>query len=482
MTPTTMPIDTSTLTHKQQQAAVGALIGAAVGDALGAPFEFKPGGTYKKRFPQAVVGGTGEMIGGGTFGWAPGEFTDDTQMAMALSEAILAECGEFNPERVWNHFVAWTKQASDIGNTTSASLRGSDYRTAAKLAHERLGYSDSNGSLMRIAPIGIAGVRWGQAKTMQIAQEQSALTHHDVVACWSSAVAAELIRHLILGGTLESAVGPIVNKIQPAYKAIFTTILSDDWNPTEWSELSNGKAVVCLAQALWAVRTTSSFEDAIVAAVDLGDDADTVAAVAGAIAGAKYGIQQIPARWVTYVHGHVHQPDGSDAVYHQHEIIEVAHRLLGLASRPMTPPESMIPPTQVHDAGIYASNLLGAETANPEMGIISLCRMEDRLHHHALRREFYIIDEWQQGHNPHLDEVAEDAVNTIEAFLREGREVVVHCHGGRSRTGFILKAWYMRHYNVDHYEAELWLEGEWPHYTTWNTDFYDFLSNKWGQK
>jgi ADP-ribosyl-[dinitrogen reductase] hydrolase len=72
-------------------------------------------------------------------------------------------------------------------------------------------------------------------------------------------------------------------------------------------------------------------------------------------------------------------------------------------------------------------------------------------------------------------------VNTIEAFLREGREVVVHCHGGRSRTGFILKAWYMRHYNVDHYEAELWLEGEWPHYTTWNTDFYDFLSNKWGQ-
>jgi ADP-ribosyl-[dinitrogen reductase] hydrolase len=141
----------------------------------------------------------------------------------------------------------------------------------------------------------------------------------------------------------------------------------------------------------------------------------------------------------------------------------------------------MIPPTQVHDAGIYACNLLGAETADPEMGIISLCRMEDRLHHHALRREFYIIDEWQQGHNPHLDEVTEDAVNTIEAFLREGREVVVHCHGGRSRTGFILKAWYMRHYNVDHYEAEQWLEEQWPHYTTWNTDFYDFLSNKWGQ-
>jgi len=482
LTPTTMPIDTSTLTHKQKQAAVGALIGAAVGDALGAPFEFKPGGTYKKRFPQAIVGGTGEMIGGGAFGWAPGEFTDDTQMAMALAEAILAEGGEFNPERVWSHFVAWTKQASDIGNTTSASLRGADYRTAAKLAHERLGYSDSNGSLMRIAPIGIAGVRWGQEKTMQIAREQSALTHHDLAACWSSAVAAELIRQLILGGTLESALEVIVNQIQPEVKEGFAKILSADWNPTGRSSDSNGKAMVCLAQAVWAVRTTSSYEDAIVAAVDLGDDADTVAAVAGAIAGAKYGIQQIPARWVTYVNGHVRQPDGSDVVYHQHEIIEIAFRLLGMASRSMTPPESMIPPTQIHDAGIYASNLLGAETAHAEMGIISLCRMEDRLHHHALRREFYIIDQWQEGHNPHLRAVAEDAVNTIEAFLSEGREVVVHCHGGRSRTGFILKAWFMRHFNVDHYEAEQWLEEQWPHYTTWNTDFYDFLSNEWGQK
>jgi ADP-ribosyl-[dinitrogen reductase] hydrolase len=335
---------------------------------------------------------------------------------------------------------------------------------------------------MRIAPIGIAGVRWGQAKTMYIAKQQSALTHHDMGARWSSAVAADLIRHLILGGTIESAIDPLIRKIQPAYKGIFAAILSDDWNPTDWAEHSNGKAVVCLAQALWAVRTTSSFEDAIVAAVDLGDDADTVAAVAGAIAGAMYGIQQIPARWVTYVHGHVRQPDGSDVVYHQHEIIEIAYRLLGLASRPMTPPESMIPPTQVHDAGIYASNLLGAENAHSEMGIISLCRMEDRLHHHALRREFHIIDEWQEGHNPYLNAVAEDAVKTIEAFLREGREVVVHCHGGRSRTGFILKAWYMRHFNVDHYEAEMWLEGEWPHYTTWNTDFYDFLSNEWSTK
>jgi ADP-ribosyl-[dinitrogen reductase] hydrolase len=344
-----------------------------------------------------------------------------------------------------------------------------------------LGRTDSNGSLMRIAPIGIAGVRWGREKTVQIAREQSDLTHYESIAGWSSAVAAEIIRHLILGGTLESAIEPLFELIDSERQAIFADITSDGWNPADRSDCRNGKAIFCLAQALWAVRTTSSFEEAVVVAINLGDDADTVAAVTGAIAGALYGIQQIPARWVTYVHGHVRQPDGSDRVYHQHEIIEVAHQLIGVPSRPLTAPETIIPPMQVHDVGIYASNLLGAQTVGDEIGIISLCRMEDRLHHHAARREFYIIDVWAQGHNPYLSSVTEDAVNAIEAFLREGREVLVHCHGGRSRTGFILKAWYMRRFNVDHFEAEEWLEENWPHYAVWNTDFFDFLSNDWGK-
>jgi ADP-ribosyl-[dinitrogen reductase] hydrolase len=402
-------------------------------------------------------------------------------MALALTEAILAENGEFNPKTVWGHFVAWSKQASDIGITTSASLRGSDYRTASKLAHEMLGRTDSNGSLMRIAPIGIAGVRWGREKTVQIAREQSDLTHYESITGWSSAVAAEIIRHLILGGTLESGIESMLQLIDSEHQAIFADITSDGWYPADRSDCRNAKAIFCLAQALWAVRTTSSFEEAVVAAINLGDDADTVAAVTGAIAGAMYGIQQIPARWVTYVHGHVRQPDGSDRVYHQHEIIEVAHQLIGVPSRPLTAPETIIPPMQVHDVGIYASNLLGAQTVGDEIGIISLCRMEDRLHHHAVRREFYIIDESAQGHNPYLSSVTEDAVNAIEAFLREGREVLVHCHGGRSRTGFILKAWYMRRFTGDHFEAEEWLEMNWPHYAVWNTDFFDFLSNEWGK-
>lgn len=473
------PVDPSTLSHKQIQAAIGALVGAAVGDALGAPFEFKKAGLYTETFPTPVMGGSGEMIGGGAFNWAPGEFTDDTQMALALAESIVVNNGDFDAETTWNHFKAWSRQASDIGNTTRAALSQSDFRTAGKTAGELTNNHGGTGSLMRIAPIGIAGVRWGGTETFKIAKLQSDLTHTHTVDVCSAKIAAETIRNLILGADLEEALNSQKSNISPMYKGAFQEFVWSFWNPVDNPELSNSQSIFCLAQAVWAIRTTTSFEDAIVKAINMGDDADTVAAVTGAIAGALYGVQQIPSRWVTYVHGHVRQPDGTMKTYHQHDLIAMAYKLLGLSPRRMTKPEPIIPHTELHELGVYASNLAGAVAAPVGMGVVSLCRMEDMLHHQPDRREFFIIDEWEQGHNPHLWSVTHDAVNSIDAFLREGKEVIVHCHGGRSRTGFILKAWYMKRFNVEHYEAELWLEERWPHYTTWNTDFYNFLNNEW---
>jgi ADP-ribosyl-[dinitrogen reductase] hydrolase len=161
------------LSHKQIQAGIGALIGSAVADALGAPFEFKPAEMYKERFPKPILGGIGELVGGGGFGWGPGEFTDDTQMALALAEALLGEATEFDAEVVWRHFVAWASSATDIGNTTVQSLSHPDYRVASQVAHEVLGGSGSNGSVMRTAPLGLLGVQWGQEKTIRIARAQS---------------------------------------------------------------------------------------------------------------------------------------------------------------------------------------------------------------------------------------------------------------------------------------------------------------------
>lgn len=481
MTPTSSPVHPSSLSRQQMYSAIGSLIGAAAGDALGAPFEFRPGGLYKKTFPAPVLGGIGEMIGGGAFQWAPGEFTDDTQMAVALAEALLADGVEFNPQRVWDHFVAWSHAATDIGNTTRLALSGDDYRNAAEEAHTRMGASGGNGSVMRIAPIGIAGVQWGAEKTKQIAFAQASLTHYDPLAGLSAYIAAELIRQLILDGSVEGALQEIATNIDEASKDIFDTLFMAPWHPEEWTQHGNGYSIVCLAQAVWAVRTTSSFEDAVTTAVNLGDDADTVGAVTGAIAGALYGIQNIPARWVTYLHGTVAQPDGSMKTYHQHDLIALAHQLVGKSGRRITELEPPIEPAQVHNLGVFATNASGAPLASSEMGIVSLCRMEDALHQHPHRREFYIVDQWGQGDNPYLDAVTRDAVDTIDAFLNEGRNVVVHCHGGRSRTGFILKAWYMRKFNVDHYEAEEWIESVWPHYVTWNNDFMDFLDNEWSK-
>ena len=468
------------LTHRQSQAASGSLVGAAVADALGAPFEFQAPGTYVRTFPSPVRGGRGEMIGGGTFNWAPGEFTDDTQMALSLAEALLASGLEFHPETTWNHFRAWSAQAKDIGNTIRASLRGSDYSTAAQEAHERLGQSGGNGSVMRIAPIGIAGVRWGGDMTIAVARAQSDLTHFDDGAGWGAAFVAEVIRRLIVGATLAEAVEGLIDTMPEPHKSVYGEVLSPTWNPQMERRRGNGSVWICVAQAMWCVRNTSSFEDAVTTAVNLGDDADTVAAVTGSIAGALYGIQQIPSRWLAYVHGHVAQPQGQTKTYTSLDLQAISNRLVGKALQPEQRSDRAHGATSVHDAGVYAANLEGAAGASTEMAVVSLCRTGSRFRNHEFRREVYLIDK-EGERNPSLGHAVEDAVSAVEHFLKEGREVVVHCHGGRSRTGLVLKAWYMRHHGVDEPAAHEWLEKTWPAYDPWNRSFREFLKNEWNK-
>ena len=474
---TTDIVDPTSLDHRQIQAALGSLIGAATADALGGPFEFKPAGTFSARFPQRVLHGRGEMVGGGDFGWAPGEFTDDTQMAMALAESMLAVGGFVHPETTWDHFRAWARSASDIGITTINALSRSNPDTASWEAHQELGRSGSNGSVMRIAPVGIAGVSQGRDWTVETARIQSRLTHYELTAGWSAAIVAELIRRLIISGNLSESLRGLADIVDDAHRPAIEQALSVDWTMKDVAAPSNGNAVVCMSQAIWAVRSTSSFEEAVVAAIDLGDDADTVGAVTGAIAGALYGITHIPSRWATYVHGHVQQPDGSMKTYRQLDLQTIARELLGVGPRRITPPEPVIPPRKLHEIGIFASNLSGAEMVTPDMAVVSLCRVEDRFVDYPHRREIYLVDE--HGHNPNLGIVAEDAVTAIEAFLADGKEVLVHCHGGRSRTGFILKAWYMRRFEASHDEADTWVRSVWEHYETWTPEFGAFLDGSW---
>jgi ADP-ribosyl-[dinitrogen reductase] hydrolase len=471
----TQPVED--LSHKHIQAAVGAFVGSAVGDALGAPFEFKAAGLYASIFPEPVLGGIGEMVGGGGFNWAPGEFTDDTQMAIALSEAILAEAGTFDPEAVWEHFVAWSHSARDIGNNTRAALAGTDYTTAAFLAHQSIGLSAGNGAVMRIAPIGIAGVRWGEHETVSIARQQAALTHYDEAAGWGAAIVADLIRRLILGDNFESALAAALMLPEQPHREMFCRMLDSAWQPANTPELGNGSVWTCTAQAVWAVRSTSSFEQAVVAAINLGDDADTVAAVTGAIAGALYGIQQIPSRWTAYLHGTVGQPDGTSRIYTCRDLQRLARLLLGVPMQEEVAPERAVGPRPVAGA-VHASNLAGAIDSTKSMAVVSLCRGNGNFDGHKHRRELYLIDA-PNDENPYLWTVVNDAVQSIDAFLNDGFDVVVHCHGGRSRTGLVLKAWYMRHHQATHDEADQWLNARWELYSTWNDRFTDFLDDEW---
>lgn len=322
--------DPTNLTRKQINAGVGSLIGLAVGDALGAPFEFKPAGLYRSKFPQPILEGMGEMIGGGAFNWAPGEFTDDTQMALALSESLLATQGDWDPERTWNHFVAWSLGATDIGNGTRAVLALPNFTTAAREVHEHTKKTAGNGSVMRVAPIALAGVQHDSSWVRGAASAQSKLTHFDGWATNCAFVTADIIYRLIAGFDFAVVLERVPANIGPSRRDTFLSFMTGDRSPADWDNASNGLAMVCLAQAIWVLRNTSSFEEAVTTAVNLGDDADTVGAVTGALAGALYGFDQIPARWRHALNGQVRQPNGEMKLYDETDIVEIALSLMGV--------------------------------------------------------------------------------------------------------------------------------------------------------
>jgi ADP-ribosyl-[dinitrogen reductase] hydrolase len=197
-----------------------------------------------------------------------------------------------------------------------------------------------------------------------------------------------------------------------------------------------------LAQAIWALRTAGSYEQIITAVIDLGKDTDSVAAVAGALAGAKFGIQSIPSRWSTYLHGQVTGVGGRVHHYDHLDLQRLALELLGHESSPDPIDEPAMEPREVLPR-LWATNRSGARTVPDDWAVVSLCRIDQSMRK-PIRREAYLVD--QAGdHNPSLAAVVDDVLDSINALLAEGRHVVVHCHGGRSRRGLVLAAHMMRH-------------------------------------
>lgn len=455
-----------------QQRALGAVLGSAAGDALGAPFEFGAPGDYQRRFPTPVRGGIGEQIGGG-IAWAPGEFTDDTQMAVIQARSLLA-CDGINGADLFEGFREWAHTAKDVGIQTRSALASGvawDEAAAAYFARNPKG-SAGNGGLMRATPSAVYFARHDLDTSMRAARELAAITHGDPAAQWGAAIYHALLHAALHGDDAFAALDAVLATL-PDDQQRFVSMLAPGWKPED-TELPNGSVWTCLAQAVWAVRSTDSFADALVAAIQLGHDTDTVAAVTGGLAGAIYGIQAIPSRWTTYLHGHIPGHDGPLRLTH---LQLLTFELLGEEVTAPYPSGPAIGPTEIAP-GIYAANLAGATTADPDAAVISLCRIDDSFAHHAARRDVYLIDK-EGDHNAGLGHAVADAVDTIDAFRAEDRDVVVHCWGGASRTGLVLRAWLMRTHGYDEASATSHLQDRWPALGLWNETFTEFLRTEW---
>ncbi|MFI7355432.1 ADP-ribosylglycohydrolase family protein [Streptomyces avidinii] len=301
--------------------AVGAVVGSAAGDALGAPYEFGPAGELTAR--------GAEMAGGG--GWDPGEATDDTQMAVLVAESLL-EWGGLELPDVFGRFRRWAAgQPKDIGLQTEDVLtNGESWELAAALHFQVNARAAGNGSLMRAATSAVYFAPAGQRATMDAARRIAALTHGDRAAWEGTAILHELVRVALEGADPLAALPATLAAVHPDHRERYGRALAPDWHPELATEF-NGAVWPCLGSAVWALRTTTSFAQAVRAAVDLGGDTDTVAAVTGALAGARYGRQAVPEHWTATLH--VPLPGFGGRVLDADDLAALAQRLAAAGSR-----------------------------------------------------------------------------------------------------------------------------------------------------
>ena len=277
----------------------GLLLGLATGDALGTTLEFKP--------PNSFAPLT-DLVGGGPFGLAPGQWTDDTSMALCLAESLV-DCRGFNARDQMDRYVRWWREGYrsstgtcfDIGNTVRAAL-AHYVQTGDPFSGSEDPNSAGNGSLMRIGPVPLA-YRQDPAQALVVASDVSRTTHGTIDCLDACRAFSALILAALAGGTKEAlcttpwrelpGFGPD-SELAPA----IATILAGSYRERQPPRIKGtGYVVESLEAALWAFYHSTSFADGALRAANLGDDADTTAAIYGQLAGAHYGVEAIPTAW-----------------------------------------------------------------------------------------------------------------------------------------------------------------------------------------
>ena len=241
------------------------IYGLAVGDALGVPYEFRPRGAFECT----------DMIGYGTHGQPAGTWSDDTSMTLATCDSI-RELGHIDTADMRDKFVGWIARGEytidgvfDYGGTTARALH-----TGKGDSGER---DNGNGSLMRISPLAFTDATDNEIRKV------SAITHAHRTSTDACVIFVELMRG-------------VMNDVFPSWTLHLKGVPKQEIR-------SGGFVRDTLKAATWCFVNTSSYEDCVLAAVNLGDDTDTTAAVAGALAGTAYGIDAIPREWIDTLRG-----------------------------------------------------------------------------------------------------------------------------------------------------------------------------------
>ncbi|WP_276258229.1 ADP-ribosylglycohydrolase family protein [Haloglomus litoreum] len=282
--------------------AAGALLGLACGDALGRPVEFETPASI-----QAEHGRVTEMLGHGTHGQPAGTVTDDTEMALCIARSLVARDG-FDPDDVAERFVAWLDAGPfDVGLMTRDAIDelrdGTPPGEAGQAVWERRseGSNAGNGSLMRCAPHALAYHLDG--RLVEVSRESSAITHADPRCAWGCAALNIVLSGLVAGDDPALAANGVVLSINEgdAVREVVAGIkraVEGDGGPDPEDLSASGYVLDTLETGLYHGLTAPDAETAIVRAVNMGDDADTVGAVTGAVAGARFGASALPERWL----------------------------------------------------------------------------------------------------------------------------------------------------------------------------------------
>ena len=278
---------------------VGCLLGLACGDAVGTTLEFRARGSFEP---------IDDMVGGGPFHLKPGEWTDDTSMALCLAESLL-EHG-FDPRDQMQRYVRWWREGYlssngrcfDIGGTVSSALARfgrSDEPFAGSTSPDAAG----NGSIMRLAPVALY-FSADEDTAVHHAGESSRTTHGCDEAVDACRLLARVLARALAGGPKDAVLAagrdPALqwHGDRPLAPAI-AEIASGAWFGRGAHQVrGSGYVVQSLEAALWCFAGTDSYREAILLAANLGDDADTTAAIVGQIAGAFYGVEGIPPEWL----------------------------------------------------------------------------------------------------------------------------------------------------------------------------------------